>query len=413
MSDDTLVEWKTQAWQNPQMVAWYHGRMEEGRGTNRLKNELETGYCRELAVGERILDIGVGTGRASLPLARDGRQVTGIDSSQAMLDQCRANAGETPIDLRLGDVARLPFADGQFDTALGLNVVVHFPHVRDILAEWKRVVRPGGRLLFDIYSDDHERVACAAKGMARPERAAPLDYFSLIRLADLAGWADQLGLRIVAVRPYGGLLTGLYANLWRRGSRAESHDWERLMTWMAVDRRMLDFALFLEREVIAHLPSSATYHLMVALEATPDPAANAAWLRRDAEIGAALQSELTWPAVSSLMPAWNADWRAQLNAHLDWPRNRVLLFLLWSGLWRHAPGFDLASFLEERHAARLYAWLQAEMTDAIVGNVLRMLEHWPPLAERFSHNQVPMWGALEYDLTRELLRGYYQVGQSA
>jgi len=410
MSNEHLVEWKTQAWQNPEMVAWYHGRMQESSGANRLKNELETGYCRELAVGPRILDIGVGTGRASLPLARAGMAVTGIDSSQAMLDRCRANAGDLPVDLRLGDVARLPFADAAFDTALGLNVVVHFPHVRDILAEWSRVVRPGGRLLFDIYSADHERAACAAKHMDPPDFQGPENFFSRVSAADLAAWADELDLAIVAARPYGGLLTGANANLWRRQSRGDSRDWERLLSWAASDPHLLDFALFLEREVFAALPTAAAYHLMVALDRRPDPAANAAWLARDRALEAALAGEVAWPGVAAFMSAWDEAWRGRLNRHLDWPRNCALLYLLWSGLWRCAPGFDLAGFLDEPQRGRLHGWCQADMTDRVVTGVLRMLGDWPPLEGRLRHRGVPLWGALEYDLTRDMLRDYFQAG---
>ncbi|HET8707511.1 MAG TPA: class I SAM-dependent methyltransferase, partial [Pseudomonadales bacterium] len=97
-----LTQWKTDAWKDPAMVAWYSGRMVENSGTNRLNNMLEVGLCDRFAVGQTVLDIGVGTGRASLPLARKGMQLTGIDSSQAMLDECQRLAGNVPVQLQVG-----------------------------------------------------------------------------------------------------------------------------------------------------------------------------------------------------------------------------------------------------------------------------------------------------------------------
>ena len=43
--EQDLIKWKTDAWKNPDMVAWYHQRMVENRGTSRLKNEVEVELC--------------------------------------------------------------------------------------------------------------------------------------------------------------------------------------------------------------------------------------------------------------------------------------------------------------------------------------------------------------------------------
>ncbi|QDQ28910.1 class I SAM-dependent methyltransferase [Chitinimonas arctica] len=167
MSDNkqALIDFKTDAWKDAGMVAWYSQRMFENSGTNQLKHQLEMRYIERYATGPRVLDVGIGTGRGSIPLAKRGMDVTGIDSSQAMLDETRRLAGETPMTLTPGDVAKLPLPAADFDFLLSLNVVVHFPHWREILLEWDRVLKPGGRILFDIHSLDHLE---AVYGPARP-----------------------------------------------------------------------------------------------------------------------------------------------------------------------------------------------------------------------------------------------------
>jgi len=279
-----LIDWKTDAWKNPDMVAWYHQRMVENRGTSRLKNEVEVELCSRYAVGPRLLDVGIGTGRGSLPLARAGLEVTGVDSSQAMLEQTRKLAGDTPIRLQQGDLADLAFPDGEFDTVMSLNVLVHFPNWREILAEWQRAARPGGRILFDIHSQDHEEAACAAKGLPpRPEDPGNDfgGYMSRIRAADLVDAANHLGLRIVAVVPYAGVFAGGNANLWLKNSLADGTRYDRILSWLISDPALLAFALFLEQDVFAHLTTRVTGRMMVVLDNVSDAAGNLAWLERD------------------------------------------------------------------------------------------------------------------------------------
>jgi len=400
-----LIDWKTDAWKKPEMVAWYNQRMLENRGTNRLKNQVEVDLCARYAVAPKVLDVGIGTGRGSLPLARAGMDVTGVDSSQAMLEQTRVLAGNTPITLRRRDLADLGFAEGEFDTVLSLNVLVHFPHWRDILGEWQRVVRPGGRILFDIHSQDHEDTACAAKGLPiRPDDSGNDfgSYMSRLRVDDLVETANQRGLRLVAVVPYAGLFSGGNVNLWLKQTLADGARFDRLLSWLASDTALLAFALFLEQEVFAHLTTRVTGRMMVVLDNTPDEAGNLAWLERDGRLNAALAKGID-ANIADLVPAFDSAWRERLNQLLDHPRNRVLLHFLLSA-WRDFPGrLDLASLLDERHAVTLEAWLRQDAMDRLVTRVPRALAALPEAAGILEHRGVPLMGGLDYDLTRDLL----------
>lgn len=112
----------------------------------------------QLTGHERILDAGCGTGHTALAFAARGVPVVAVDLTAAMLEQGQqlaAARGLTEIEFRLGDVEQLPFADGEFDLVVSRYSAHHWPHPQQALAEFRRVLRPGGRLLLaDIVSFD-------------------------------------------------------------------------------------------------------------------------------------------------------------------------------------------------------------------------------------------------------------------
>lgn len=102
--------------------------------------------CRQAS--GRVLEIGVGTGR-NLPCYPADVDLTGIELSPAMLTRARARAEQLgrPVDLRVGDAQRLPFADASFDTVLATLTLCSIPDDVTAVAEMARVLRPGGRLV--------------------------------------------------------------------------------------------------------------------------------------------------------------------------------------------------------------------------------------------------------------------------
>jgi SAM-dependent methyltransferase len=90
-----------------------------------------------------ILDVGTGTGRAALMLARGGARVTAVDASEAMLEVARARAvadGVAVTFLR-GDAHALDFADRSFDVAISLRVLMHTPDWQICIGELCRVAQ--------------------------------------------------------------------------------------------------------------------------------------------------------------------------------------------------------------------------------------------------------------------------------
>lgn len=101
-----------------------------------------------LAAGSKVLEIGVGTGRIALPLARRNRyRYTGIDLSRNMMDALRAKAPAGPIELIQGDVSRLPFSAGTFDAVVAVHVFHLVSPWQQAMDEVARVLRAGGVLL--------------------------------------------------------------------------------------------------------------------------------------------------------------------------------------------------------------------------------------------------------------------------
>jgi ubiquinone/menaquinone biosynthesis C-methylase UbiE len=112
----------------------------------------------ELNGQEQVLDAGSGTGHTALFFAPHVAQIIAFDLSEKMLGQGRKLAedrGITNIEFRRGDVEHLPFADASFDLITTRLSAHHWPNLLTALREFRRVMRPNGRLLVsDIVSWD-------------------------------------------------------------------------------------------------------------------------------------------------------------------------------------------------------------------------------------------------------------------
>jgi ubiquinone/menaquinone biosynthesis C-methylase UbiE len=100
--------------------------------------------------GHRVLDAGCGAGLLAAALRAKGAKVTGFDASPAMVDLAKNRLGEDAA-VHVADLAEpLPFDDAEFDDVIA-SLVLHY--LRDWtapLAEMRRVLKPGGRLLLSV-----------------------------------------------------------------------------------------------------------------------------------------------------------------------------------------------------------------------------------------------------------------------
>ncbi len=105
---------------------------------------------------DRVVDLGCGSGRTLLWNRDWGAPAVGVDIAPFFSEDARA-----AVDLLLGDLRRLPFADGAFTRAYSLDVLEHLSPdaLRGMLAEANRVLEPGGKLF--VYTHVRKNAAIA------------------------------------------------------------------------------------------------------------------------------------------------------------------------------------------------------------------------------------------------------------
>jgi SAM-dependent methyltransferase len=98
--------------------------------------------------GARVLDVACGTGNLSIPAARTGARVTGIDIAPNLLDQARdwARAERLNIEFEEGNAEQMPYPDAAFDAVVTMFGAMFAPRAEAAGAELVRVVRSGGRI---------------------------------------------------------------------------------------------------------------------------------------------------------------------------------------------------------------------------------------------------------------------------
>jgi ubiquinone/menaquinone biosynthesis C-methylase UbiE len=117
-----------------------------------------------VTAGQRVLDLGCGTGDLSADLAGTGADVIAADVAQAALD--RARSRHPGLQLRKLEIdAELPFADGAFDVVFSSEVFEHVADTARWLSEVRRVLAPRGRVL--LTTPSHGRLRLLAGGIER------------------------------------------------------------------------------------------------------------------------------------------------------------------------------------------------------------------------------------------------------
>jgi phosphatidylethanolamine/phosphatidyl-N-methylethanolamine N-methyltransferase len=151
----------------------------------------------KLRPGDRVLEVGVGTG-LSLPLYPDSVRVTGIDLSREMLDKARTRVARrnlTHVDALLEmDAESMSFADASFDKVVAMYVVSVVERPARLLEELHRVCKPDGEIfLVNHVRSDNPLVGSIEKGLAR--FSDKLGFHPDFQLADMlngSGGVDEL-----------------------------------------------------------------------------------------------------------------------------------------------------------------------------------------------------------------------------
>ena len=144
--------------------------------------------------GRRILDAGCGSGPIASALRDRGATVTGFDSSAGMLELARRRLGDD-ADLVVADLGRpLPFPDGAFDDVVASLVLHYLEDWTAPLAELRRVLKPGGRLIVAV---DHP----FAIALVQREAGRKPDYFATSNRTEEWTMGGQTALMSFWTRP--------------------------------------------------------------------------------------------------------------------------------------------------------------------------------------------------------------------
>ena len=192
-------------------------------------------FWRRLAstAGGRVLELGCGTGRVSMPLARAGIDLVGVDRSAPMLERARRRVTKSPgrqitkfLRLVRGDIRQLPFEDQTFPMVLApygiLQSLIRPRDLKATLASVARVIAPGGTFGIDLV----------------PDVPKWREYSNRVQLHGKVGSAQLTLIESVRQDPTRRLTTFEQKYVERRGSRTREHRFDLTFRTLSVPQMM-------------------------------------------------------------------------------------------------------------------------------------------------------------------------------
>lgn len=196
---DAFTAFETEGWNA--VAEGYGGFF--GRFTARCAGPLLD--AAGVGLGTRVLDVATGPGYVAATAAARGAEATGLDIAAGMV--ALASRLHPEVTFVQGDAERLPFPDASFDAVVGGFCILHFARPERALAEWVRVLRPGGRIAVSMWAEPARNrvlgvafdavLECATETPAGMPVGPPLFRFSDHR--ELAGLLAGAGLVDVSV----------------------------------------------------------------------------------------------------------------------------------------------------------------------------------------------------------------------
>jgi 2-polyprenyl-3-methyl-5-hydroxy-6-metoxy-1,4-benzoquinol methylase len=200
--DPVMVEHEVRDLFNRRALNWEAKYAIDGPLRPRLKRFADS-VSRDVEPGASILDLGCGTGALSRRLAAMGYMVTACDIAEQMIEEGIKASASAAICWRLLQPSwtRLPFEPNAFDAIVASSVFEYVPSISDVLEECRRILKPGGRLIFSVPNPSH--YVRHVESVLRPLAVGMLQFRMVTLAPRMAGYLSYLKSsrnRMVAAR---------------------------------------------------------------------------------------------------------------------------------------------------------------------------------------------------------------------
>lgn len=273
-----ISTFKSDAWLTRTMSKAYRKRVNKHQGLDAIDletfvNEVEQ-YVKPLS---RVLDAGCGSGALSVPLAKAGYKVTGLDISQNMIDVFKAQAKNLSIRTQVGDLRNLPGDLGLFDGIVTRWVLPHFPDWPILIGHLVKHLNSGGFLIFEMPNTEHVTKFWNDKDVQptlygyNHSKSSGNDayyYYSHESLEALEQLSSAHNCRLVSSKPYG-LLTANIAIAAASGDEYPSMR-EDLHRLLGKNDSLYKLLGHLEKSITPHIDRSLVHSSLVVFQKNSD-----------------------------------------------------------------------------------------------------------------------------------------------
>jgi len=277
--DDEIKKAKIEWYSRKECVQnYYSDRFIEPLG--RIRDDVEKKIVLKNVYG-KVLDAGCGPGRFTLPTTKQKRvsHVIGIDISTEMLKFAKKKAAQekiTNIEFVKGDIQFLPFKNNTFDSVISVHVLFHLPQYAEIVKEFVRVLKPGGRLIVDMDNGDHPvflknnliiqtlatligKDRIKSKNITPPNPENPyLDFYAQVSLDECRDVLKEAGAKLIAKYTF-----DFYNSIWLTNGLFGSGKWINKLLSIKLIFKLFSF---LEVYIFRYLPTSLSSRYFIIAE---------------------------------------------------------------------------------------------------------------------------------------------------